>query len=132
MEPDPGHHRWSSFCKWVQMGDRGAQGLRIWGGETATVGHGPWAKRRELIGRKYMGQRTGGLEEMEQIILGIPECQSRKSRPCGHTDEGVTPSVWQQERVSEEEGRRRAQGARRPGFWDVVLMRSGVWQHTHE
>lgn len=39
-------------CKWVQMGDSGAEELGILAGETVSVDHGKWAKRRGLRGRE--------------------------------------------------------------------------------
>lgn len=73
--------------QFLQMGANEGQwnrGIEDIGKRNGHDGHGIWAKRRVLIGRKWMGQRTRGLDEMEQIILGILECQSRKSRQYGY------------------------------------------------
>lgn len=41
--------------------------------------------KEEGIDREEVDRsKTRGLDEMEQIILGILECRSRKSRQCGH------------------------------------------------
>lgn len=73
-----------------------------------------------------MHQRTRGLDEMEQIILGILECQAERVGSVAAQGE-----MWQQVWVTEE-SRRRSSELRvlvcQVG--DVSHMRSGTWQRT--
>lgn len=74
--------------------------------ETVSMDHGKWAKRRGLRGRKLLRQRTRGLDKMEQIILGILECQAERVGSVATQGETGTPRVGQQEWVTEERRRR--------------------------
>lgn len=52
------------------MEDSAARELRLLARETVTMDCEIWTKRGKLIGRKKMGLRTRGLDEVEQVNVG--------------------------------------------------------------